>query len=361
MGVVGAKLGTAADLPPLDMEPAGSRGVRSLLAVGVLVLFVISWYPFELEVPRTGIGGVETLADGSLRFGDDEFASTTGPPSWLPVAIESERFELSLRVRSSAADQRGPARILALSASPRGAQEDVFAHNLLIGQDGTDLVARIVRPGTNRQGRPDLVVPGVLTPDGWHEIELGLDEHLRLSVDGELRVFEPVTSGWAASWDEGHRLSLGNTLSGTRAWAGTIAHARVVAGEEQVDLLASDELDVDPMGRRLPPRLRVAAARVGVGALLIGVLHVLLGAVIGAAVVLARPARPLVDSLWVVPVLAAVANLGKVLVAARHPSVATFLLQAGGGGLGALATFVSVRGRLAEPPPGSGAATQGAT
>lgn len=341
--MVGATVETETEPTHLDSEQAGSRGARWLLAASVLVLLVISWYPFELELPTTEVGGVETLADGSLRFVDDEFASTPRPPSWLPVAIREESLAVSLRVRTTTAEQDGPARIMALSASPIGGSEDVFDYNLVIGQSGADLVLRAVRPGSNKQGRPDIVVPGVLTPNDWHEIDLELDEDLRLSVDGELRALEPGTAGWAAAWSPDHRLSLGNTLSGNRTWAGTIARARVVTGSEQVDLLASDDLDVPGVGRRLPPRLRVAASRAGTGAMLIGVLHVLLGLGLGAAVVLARPSRPLASNLWVVPALAAAANLGKVVVATRHPSVATFLLQSGGGGLGAMAAFAFVR------------------
>jgi len=345
LGTVGTTVETQAELTHLDSEQPGSRGARWFLVAGVLVLLVISWYPFELELPSTEVAGVQTLADGSLRFVGDGFASTPRPPSWLPIAIRQESLAVSLRVRPSTAEQEGPARILALSAPPLGGNEDEVEHNLVVGQSGTDLVVRVVRPGSNEQGRPDIVVPGVLTPEAWHEIDLELDQDLRMSVGGQVRVLEPGTDGWAAAWDEDHRLSLGNTLSGTRPWAGTIARARVVTGSEQVDVLASDELDVPGVGRRLPPRLREAASRVGTGPLLIGVLHTLLGLGLGAAAVLARPARPLAHSLWVVPALAAVANLGKVVVATRHPSVATFLLQSGGGGLGALAAFAVLRHR----------------
>ena len=342
---VGPTVGAGQD--PADLRPGqiGSRSARWLLAAGVLLLLVISWYPFELELPATRIGGVETLADGSLRFVGDEFASTPRPPSWLPAAIGEESLAVSLRVRPDTADQDGPARILALSPSPIEGSEDLAAHDLVIGQSGPDLVVRVRRPGSDGQGRPAIVVPSVLTPSAWHEIDLELDDDLRLSVDGEPVVLEPGTAGWAAAWDPDHRLSLGNTLSGARPWAGTIARARVMAGGEQVDLLASDELDVPGVGRRLPPRLREAASRVGAGALMIGVLHTLLGVGLGAAAGLARPARPFASNLWVVPVLGALANLGKVVVATRHPSIATFLLQSGGGGLGALAavTFLDHR------------------
>ena len=332
-------LGLGAGLP-------GADAARSLAVIGIVVLLVLSWFPFQLEWPQLVVSGVETLADGSLRFSDDEFASTPRAPGWLVAAMEDEHLEVSLRISSSATGQRGPARILALSATPQNGQRDVAEHDLMIGQDGSDLVVRIVRPGTNPQGRPEVVAPGVLSDVGWHDIDLLLDDDVMLTVDGEAWVNGTRMAGWAATWDPAHRLSLGNTLSGERPWSGTIARARVVAGSEQVDLLASDELDVAGVGRRLPPRLLTAASRAGIGTLLIGVLHVLLGAVIGGAVVLARSARPLAGSLWVVLALAALANLGKVFIDTRHPSIATFLLQVGGGGLGAMAAFAYVRDRV---------------
>jgi hypothetical protein len=324
------------------------------------VLVVISWYPFRLDWPHVVVSGVETLADGSLRFSDDEFASTPRSPGWLAAAIEEEHLEVSVRISSNARGQSGPARILALSATPGEGQEDVLAHDLVIGQDDADLVVRLVRPGTNPQGLPGLVAPDVFSDGGWHDVDLLLrEDDVTLSVDGEVRARETGVSGWAASWDPGYRLSLGNTLSGDRPWSGTIARAHVVAGDEQVDLLSSEELDVAGVARRLPPRLTEAASRVGMGTLLIGLLHVLLGAVIGGMLVLARPTRPLVDSLWVLLALTVVANLGKVVVDTRHPSIATFLLQVGGGGLGALVAFAYVRGRvgaLVRPSAGRGTA-----
>ena len=330
-----------------DPEPGhgGSPGARWLLAVGVLLLLVISWHPFELEVPAVGSGDIETREDGSLRVANGGFASTSQPPSWLPRAIRHEAMLLSMRVRPNDDGQDGPARILALSAPPAGAAEDQVRHNLVIGQSGTDLVVRVVRPGSDRQGRPDIVVPGVLTPHEWHDIELELDEELRLTVDGKLEVLEPGTAGWSAAWAQDHRLSVGNTLSGTRMWDGTIARARVVIGSQQIDLLASEELDRREAGPHIAPRLTEALSREGADAMTVGMLHVLIGFLLGAAVATTRSARPPVDSLWVVPALAAVANLGKVVIATRHPSIATFLLQAGGSGLGVIAAVAAARRR----------------
>lgn len=119
----------------------------------------------------------------------------------------------------------------------------------------------------------------------------------------------------------------------------------MVAGAEQVDLLASGELDVPGVGRRLPPRLFDAASRVGTEPLLVSMLHTLLGAGLGAGVVLVRASRPLARSMWVVPALGAVPQLGRVVVATRHPSIATFVLQSGGGWFGAMAATAVVTRR----------------
>lgn len=351
--MVGSTIRDRSEASDLGARLPGAGPARSLLVICIVVLAAVSWFPFQLERPQLVVSGVETLSDGSLRFSDDEFASTSRAPGWLAAAIENEHLEVSLRISSSATDQRGPARILALSATPGEGQGDVLAHDLMIGQDGTDLVVRVVGPGTDPQGRPELVARGVLSDDGWHDVDLVLADDVLLTVDGEPRAGGTRLAGWAATWDPEHRLSLGNTLSGVRPWSGTIAQARVVAGDEHIELLASEELDVAGISRRLPERLSLAQPRVGSGAVLIGWLHVLLGAAIGSALVLARPAHPLAASLWGVLALVAVANLGKVLVATRHPSVGTFLLQAAGGGLGAVATFGYVRhraGAVATPP-----------
>lgn len=315
------------------------RLARALSVIAIAVLLSISWYPFRLDWPVVIPAGVETLEDGSLRFGTQGFASTPNAPGWLAAAVEQEHLEVSLRFASANPNQRGPARILALSATPRDGQRDVRAHDLMIGQDGEDLVVRLVRPGSNPQGRPELVAPGVFGSGGWHDLDLLLDDEVTLTIDGEVQASGGGASGWASTWDPTHRLSLGNTLSGERPWSGTIARAQVVAGGEPVDLLTSEELDVPGVGLGLSPRLRTALSAPGIGNSATAALHLLLGALLGGALVLALPARPLADSLWVVLLLVAVANLGKIVVATRHPSVADLLLQAGGGGLGAAAAF----------------------
>ena len=330
--------------------PGGPRTARARVAfvAGVVLLLAISWWPFRLDVPRLLETGVEARSDGSLRFVDEAFASTTGPPGWLATALDDGHLEVALRVRSDDPDQTGPARVLALSAPPRGASRDVLEHDLVIGQDGPDLIVRVVRPGTSEQGTPPLTAPGVFAEPAWRDVELVLGDAVTLLVDGRVRAREAPTTGWAELWNDRHELSLGNTLSGQRPWAGTIARATVVTGGEAVDLLASPELDIQEQARRLPARLTGEVSRPPAQRALFGGLHVLLGAFLGAALVTGWPERPLRVHLGVLVGLAVVANVGKVLAAGRHPSVATALLQAGGAGLGAAALYEVVRTRWAR-------------
>lgn len=330
--------------------PSGPRTARARAAfvAGVLLLLAVSWWPFRLDVPRLLETGVEVRSDGSLRFVDEAFASTAGSPDWLATALDEGHLEVALRVRSDDPHQTGPARVLALSAPPRGASRDVLEHDLVIGQDGPDLIARVVRPGTSGQGTPPLIATGVFAEPAWRDVELVLGDAVTLMVDGRARAHETDTTGWAELWDDRHELSLGNTLSGQRPWAGTIARATVVAGGEAVDVLASPELEIQERARRLPARLTGEVSRPPPQRALVGGLHVLLGAFIGAALVAAWPERPLRVHLGVLVGLALVANVGKVFVAGRHPSVATALLQAGGSGLGAAALYEGVQTRRAR-------------
>jgi hypothetical protein len=325
--------------------PGGPRSERARAAfvAGVLLLLAVSWWPFRLDVPRLLESGVEVRSDGSLRFVDEAFASTTGPPGWLATALDHGHLEVALRVRSEDPGQNGPARVLALSAPPRGASRDVLEHDLVIGQDGPDLIVRVVRPGTSGQGTPPLIATGVFAEPAWRDVELVLDDAVTLTVDGRVRAREAHTAGWAELWSDRRELSLGNTPSGQRPWAGTIARATVVAHGEAVDVLASPELDVQERARRLPARLTGEVSRPPAQRALVGGLHVLLGAIIGAALVTGWPLRPLRVHLGVLVGLAVVANVGKVFIAGRHPSVATALLQAGGAGLGAAALYEVVR------------------
>lgn len=322
---------------------------RAAFAGGVVLLVMVSWWAFRLEVPLLVESGVETRSDGSLQFLGEASAATIGPPTWLAAALEQERLEVVLRLRTSEPDQGGPARILALSAPPQGEGRDVLEHNLMIGQDGPDLIVRVVRPGTGEQGTPPLIAAGVFAEPEWRDVELVLADEITLTVDGRVHAREAPTSGWAAGWDDQHELSLGNTLSGERPWAGTIARATVVVGNEAVDVLSSPELDVEEQTVRLPPRLRVGESRPPTQRILLGGLHLLLGAFLGATLVAGWSDRPLRTHLGLLIGLAVVANAGKILVAGRHPSIATALLQAGGAGLGAAAMYQVVRTRLTRP------------
>lgn len=113
-------------------ELLGLRGI-SLLAL-VVAIHAAAFWPLDFEAPLQR-NGVERLDDGSLRF-ESGLARTNAAPSWLEDAIRASRLEVTLVARPQASLQRGPARLLTVS-------EDPSRRNIMIGQEGTDLIVRV--------------------------------------------------------------------------------------------------------------------------------------------------------------------------------------------------------------------------
>jgi hypothetical protein len=306
-------------------RPVGQRTRRSGLALLVLLYVAGSWYPFRLDLP---FRADDVVVDGAVHsFTGQSLATSDRPPIWLPRAIDDASLRVELEARATAPDQTGPARLLSIS-------EGIDAQNLVIGQDGQDLVVRVRRLAANDVGEPAFRVPGALEPGRWRTIEVEVADDVTVWVDGVIRNYarDADAFGW---WDDAHQLSLGNEQSWDRGWQGEIRRAEVVVDSDRTDLL-DGELTSSWDGRWIPPgRLledtqRSFAARVAVWAL-----HLVSSAVAVAAVALLWPAAsPMVIALrWAG--IAALLNLGKIVIDTRHPSVTTWALQTVGGFLGA--------------------------
>lgn len=76
----------------------------------------------------------------------------------------ANEFTLSLIVATNKIDQRGPARIMALSG-------DIYAQNMTIGQEGRDLNFRLRTPITgNNPTHPEFIIPNIFTDHNLHQI-----------------------------------------------------------------------------------------------------------------------------------------------------------------------------------------------
>jgi hypothetical protein len=121
--------------------------------------------------------------------------------------------------------------------------------NLLIEQQGDDLVVIFrIRDIPARDHRTH-VVPAVFATSEWHDVELVVEEGKEsLSVNGRKILANRLPEKALSSWKTGpdFLVSLANVLSGTRPWLGEIAACVVQAGEVRVDYL-------DPAATKIKP------------------------------------------------------------------------------------------------------------
>jgi hypothetical protein len=159
-------------------------------------------------VRRSGSG--LTVASSTLIAGK-------APPRKLIDAVRaSGAITLEAWVTPASGSEKGPARIVTLSASP-------VARNFTLGQEGGRFDIRLRTTGTNENGLPSLAseagtagkapVHVVYTRDasGAAVVHVNGRESGRGKAGGDL-----------SSWDGGFRLALANELSRDRPWRGTL-------------------------------------------------------------------------------------------------------------------------------------------
>jgi VanZ family protein len=281
-------------------------------------------------------------------FDNVGLARTEAPPSWLRAATDGARFEVRLEVRPASSRASGPARILALSATPAGGR-DVAEQNLVVGQEGTDLVVRVRREDSNELGEPAIVVPDVLSAGEWRELHIVVGSGVVVAVDGLVRGSTPA-GAWVESWDPDAVLTLGNTPSGTRPWQGVLRTASMTVGGDERDLLQDPELTVPDQVAVVPSRLRESRDRPLWRELVIGTAHLLAGAALALVLSRARPAWSALGVVGAVTMLSAAVNAAKFAVATRHPSLMTSVLQVVGA-IVALSLVMLVQRRATRDAP----------
>ena len=101
----------------------------------------------------------------SLLLNSERWLKTKYPATSLIRKLKTtSEFSLSLIVATNQINQVGPARIIALS-------EGIYAHNLIVGQDGTNLIVRLRTPITGNNGtQPEFIIPNVFSDRKLHQI-----------------------------------------------------------------------------------------------------------------------------------------------------------------------------------------------
>jgi hypothetical protein len=317
---------------------AGPRpGVRlargpALLLLGLLaVLAVAAYYPFDWDPPRTVRNQVTRTAEGTLRFGGMNAASTEGTPAWLEDARATGRLEADLEVSTwLPAERAGPVGIMMLG--------DSYWHtDFVIGQDQDELLVWLRRPGKRSNGAPPFVVPEVFRPHRWTAVRVRIDgENLRVDVDGTTRLSETLPSGAMRRWEDAP-FALGREVHRGGPWRGKIRKAAIsVPGHAPIDYARPGALVIpdrylylpDHLDAPFPPPTKLDWA--------ILVLHFVSFVPVGFLVAVSRrpPLRPLPAALIAAAVALTLAA-GKFLFHGRHIGI-DVVVEIAGALLGAL-------------------------
>lgn len=166
----------------------------------------------SLDVIAEEPGKVEWIA-GGLRIIQPTIVRSPAAAAVLSQQVlASEELTVEVWVTPASADQFGPARIVALS-------QDTETQNLLLAQEGTQLVLRV----NARLAEPDLPAQANITG--------GELMHLAATyAAGRYRLYRDGSEIGAGTWDAGiptlwrtdQRLAFGNEQTLDRPWLGTL-------------------------------------------------------------------------------------------------------------------------------------------
>jgi hypothetical protein len=321
-----------------DRDPSGCcRASRTPAYLAAALYAVGSWFPFVPDPPRYVVNDASVREDG-WHFAGQGIGRTPGPATWLGVAIQRRSLDIELTVAAGATKQEGPADILTLS-------DGVGDENLIIGQRGVDLVVRIKLDPRSGRRYLDGRFPGALSSGEDVSMTLSVtDERIAATAQGFPGGSVDVDGTVLGAWDAEQRLTLGNHSGGARGWDGVISAARVTTDLGTTDLLSSTEVTAPSRYWILPDRLSATHDRPRWREASVAALHVMVGAGM-VALWASYPTRRLLPVVGGFAVAAMVVNGGKVLIAGRHPSMATTLLQTGGGALAAAVLVAATPGR----------------
>jgi Concanavalin A-like lectin/glucanases superfamily len=305
----------------------GSRlAVVRIALVGLVVaLAAIAYFPFAWSPPRTVENQVTRTADGSLRFGESNYARTPEVPPWVPEVRASGTIQIQLEVNPRYAEGQGPMLILG---------SDYSHTDVAVQQYKNYLMVWLRRPGSTIIGEPPFAVPGVLQPDRWTRLAVILQRgDLRIDVDGTPRLAEHFPPEALMDWGRG-RLALGDEVDSSQPWQGLIRTARVRTPTYDIDYAAPDALSIPPTYLYVPDHVEPFPPT-SWNQWLRTILNMLAFIPVGLLVVQWRqPPVHRVPAIAFVATLAVVLAAGKFLFEDRHTSVGVVVLQVAGGLLG---------------------------
>jgi VanZ family protein len=308
-----------------------------MLAFTVVVLALVAYFPFNWDPPHIVRNDVTRTSQGTLRFGERNFARSSGSPEWLGAAQQAGHVTIDLEAMPDF-PQREPASIMMLA-------QDFWHSSFAMGQDNENLVLWLKRPGSTDNGDPPFVTPEVFRPNHWSRVQVDITgTRLTVIVDGKVRLDESLPPGTLSSW-HGGQIALGDEVHGGRGWGGEIRRAEMSTDGTTIDYVRPGALRLPSSYLYLPDHVAPFPPPTARDWLALG-LHLLSFVVVGLLVVWAR--RPAVGVLYATVLafgLAVLLAVGKFFFYGRHTTVGDLLAQSLGALLGAMLGWWSLRER----------------
>ena len=315
---------------------------RVALVVVVLALVVIAYFPFAWSAPRTVSNQATRNADGSLQFGEMNYARSPGTPAWLEDVRTAGVIQIQLQADPQSVQQSAQIMMLA---------SDYWNTDFSIGQDHSDLQVYLRRPGSDVNGGPPFTIAGVFQPQRWTSVNVMLqDGDLRIEVDGRTRLSEHLPTDSTRVWSQG-QVALGDEVHGGGPWRGQVRLAQVRTAGYTVDYVRQGMLSMPASYLYFPDHIEPFPP-LGRLAWLTAFLDMLSFILLGFLVVLVRnpPMRPVLATLLAAGLAVALAA-GKFLFDGRHTAVLNIVMEAAGGLLGVLLAWRLVHARPSTTSP----------
>jgi len=314
---------------------------RILLAAMVVLLAVISYFPFHWDPPRIVRNQVVRTADGSLRFAEKNAARTPWTPAWLRRARTSGSVQIKIEVNPQSLQQNASMMMLA---------SNFWDTDFAIGQDHSSLRVWLRRPGSDEGGNPPFTVDGALQARRWTSVGVLVHgDSIRIQVNGRTRLGAHIPADSLSVWSAG-QIALGDEVHGGGPWQGTIRLAQVSTPGYAVDYVRPGALSIPAHYLYFPDHIEPFPP-VDSADWLSFALQSLLFVPVGFLIVWARrpPIRPVPATLLAAG-LSVLLAAGKALFYQRHIAVADVVMQTAGTLLGVLLAWWWARHRA----PGAG-------
>lgn len=303
-----------------------------MLGFTVVGLAIIAYFPFNWDPPHIVRNDVTRTSQGTLRFGERNFARSNGSPEWLGAAQQAGQLTIDLEAMPDFPQRNEPASIMMLA-------QDFWNTSFAMGQDDANLMLWLKRPGSTDNGDPPFTIPDVFRPGHWSRVQVEIvDARLRVIVDGKVRLDESLPPGTLSSW-RGGRVVLGDEVHGGKGWDGEIRRAEVTTAGTTIDYVRPGALRLPSSYLYLPDHIApfpppTAGEWVALG------FHLLSFIVVGLLLMwIRRPAVGVLSAVVVAFGIAVLLAVGKFFFYGRHTSAADVVVQV----LGAL--FGAVLGR----------------